>query len=109
VKRYCLVLDLKNDEDLIEEYKTWHRRVWPEIIQSIKDSGITCLEIYNFHNRLTMILEADDSFSFEKKEKLDADNLKVQEWESLMWKFQQSIPGSKEGEKWVLMDKIFSL
>ena len=109
MKRYCLVLDLKNDEDLIEEYKTWHRCVWPKIIQSIKDSGITCLEIYNFHNRLTMILEADDSFSFEKKEKLDADNLKVQEWESLMWKFQQSIPGSKKGEKWVLMDKIFSL
>ena len=34
---------------------------------------------------------------------------KVQEWERLMWTFQQSPPFAKPGEKWVLMDKIFAL
>jgi len=26
-----------------------------------------------------------------------------------MWKYQQSLPGSKPGEKWMMMDKIFTL
>jgi L-rhamnose mutarotase len=54
-----------------------------------------------------MILEADDSFSFEKKAAMDAANPKVEEWENLMWNFQQPLPWAKEGQKWVLMDKIF--
>jgi L-rhamnose mutarotase len=33
----------------------------------------------------------------------------VQEWEQLMWKYQQALPGSKPGEKWRLMEKIFDL
>ena len=54
-------------------------------------------------------MEAEDSFSFETKNAKDAGNPKVQEWERLMWKFQQPLPWAKEGEKWVLMNKIFEL
>ena len=45
----------------------------------------------------------------ESKAAADAANPKVQEWEELMWKYQQAIPGTKAGEKWVLMDQIFEL
>lgn len=109
MKRYCLALDLKDDPQLIAEYKAYHQQVWPEIISSIKNSGITLLDIYNVGNRMFMIIEANDDFSFEKKSVMDAGNHKVTEWEELMWKFQQALPGSKPGEKWVLMDKIFEL
>ncbi|OYX85880.1 MAG: hypothetical protein B7Y83_03325 [Flavobacteriales bacterium 32-34-25] len=40
---------------------------------------------------------------------MDANNPKVQEWEELMWKFQQALPFAKSGEKWMLMEKIFEL
>lgn len=107
--RYCLALDLKNDPKLIAEYEAYHKKVWPEIIDSIKDSGIKVLDIYRTGNRMFMIIEANDEFSFEKKAAMDADNSKVQEWETLMWKFQQALPWAKPGEKWILMDKIFEL
>ncbi len=84
LKRYCLALDLKNDPALIEEYENYHKNVWPEIIKSIKDSGIEVLNIYRTGNRMFMIIEANDDFSFEKKATMDAANLKVQEWEELM-------------------------
>jgi L-rhamnose mutarotase len=109
MKRYCLALDLKDDSKLIAEYEAYHRNVWPEIKKSILDSGITNMEIYRFGNRLFMIMEADDSFSFDRKSAMDSSNTKVQEWEQLMWKFQQPLPGSKPGEKWVLMENIFKL
>ena len=109
--RYCLALDLKDDPQLIEEYKRYHQPegVWPEITQSIQDSGIQHMQIFLTGNRLFMIMEVEESFSFEKKAAMDAANPKVQAWEELMWKFQQALPWAKEGEKWVLMEEIFSL
>jgi L-rhamnose mutarotase len=91
------------------EYKAWHQNVWPEIIKSIQDAGITLLDIYCTGNRMCMILEADADFSFEKKSAMDASNAKVQEWEALMWNFQQALPWAKPGEKWIIMEKIFEL
>ena len=109
LQRYCLALDLHDDAQLIAEYERWHQNVWPEIKESILVSGIVNMEIFRTGNRLFMIIEADENFSFEKKNALDAKNPKVQEWEKLMWKFQQALPWAKPGEKWVLMEKIFEL
>ena len=105
--RYCLSLDLKDDTQLIREYEEYHRQVWPEVLQSIKEAGIDRMEIYRIQNRLFMIIETNDTFSFERKAKMDAANGRVQEWEQLMWKYQQAIPDSKPGEKWVVMQRIF--
>lgn len=109
IQQFCLALDLVDDEALMADYKAHHQSVWPEVIQSIKDAGIHLLNIYCVGNRLFMMIEADETFSFEKKAMMDASNEKVQEWEQLMWKFQQALPWAKQGEKWMLMEKIFEL
>ncbi len=105
--RYALALDLKDDPALIAEYEAYHNAVWPEILQSIHQSGIEQMQIYRIGNRLFMIMETSASFSFEQKSLMDSQNLKVQDWETLMWKYQQALPMAKPGEKWLLMDKIF--
>lgn len=107
--RYCLALDLVNEAEKIAAYEAYHKEVWPEIITSIKNSGIQSMEIYNVENRLFMIIETDDSFSFEAKSIADSQNPRVQEWEKLMWNYQQALPFAKPGEKWILMNKIFSV
>lgn len=107
-KKYCLALDLKDDPELIAEYERYHGRVWPEILESIDGSGIVSMQIFRAGNRLFMILEAGPDFSFEKKSAMDALNPKVQEWEALMWNYQQALPFAKPGEKWVLMKEIFA-
>lgn len=109
MKRYCLALDLKEDPGLIPEYEEYHQQVWPEIILSIRDAGIIDMQIYRKGNRMFMIMETNDDFSFDKKAEADKSNDKVQEWETLMWKYQQALPGAKPGEKWMLMEQIFQL
>lgn len=111
MKRYVLALDLINDPALIEEYEYWHKveNGWPGIKESITEAGITRMDIYRTGNRLFMIMETDDSFSFERKAAMDVNNARVQEWEQFVWKFQQALPWAKEGEKWTVMDKIFEL
>jgi L-rhamnose mutarotase len=108
-RRFCLTLDLKNNPALIAEYKRYHQKIWPEISQSIEDAGIEDMEIYLLGARMFMIMEVNESFSFEAKAQADRENPKVQEWENLMWKFQQSLPEAKPGEKWLLMDRVFKL
>jgi L-rhamnose mutarotase len=108
-KRYCFALDLVDDAALIAEYEAYHKNIWRDIKNSITNAGIVQMEIYRFANRLFMIMDVNDEFNFAKKAEADAADPKVQEWEQLMWKYQQAIPGTKPGEKWVLMDKIFSL
>ena len=69
MKRFCLALDLIENPASIEEYERWHKseNTWPEIKKSITDSGITNMEIYRTGNRLFMIMETTDDFSFERK------------------------------------------
>lgn len=109
MKKYTLALDLIDEADLISQYEHHHINSRPEINKSIIESGIHLMEIYRTGNRLFMIMETSDDFSFEDKRLLDEKNPEVLEWESLMWKFQQPLPWAKAGEKWVLMEKIFHL
>ena len=110
-KKICYACDLVDNPELIELYKRYHSRdsTWPEITKSIKDAGIIDMEIYLLGNRLFMIMEVDDSYTPERKQMVDAANPKVQEWEELMWRFQQALPGAKEGEKWLPMEQIYKL
>jgi L-rhamnose mutarotase len=107
--KYCLTLDLVDDPELIREYENWHTNVWPEVISNIKAAGIDKMEIYRYQNRLMMIMQVNPEYTHERKQALDLANEKVQEWEALMWKYQQAVPGAKPGEKWVMMEKIFEL
>lgn len=107
MRRYFLALDLKNDPAMIAEYEGHHKTIAPEILKSIRDSGVERMELFRAGNRLFMIMEVEEGFSFDAKDKMDKSNPRVQEWENLMWKYQQALPFAKPGEKWVLMDKIF--
>lgn len=109
MKRHCFTLDLIDDEKLIKTYKKFHESVWPEIKESITSAGVKELEIYLLGTRLFMIMDVDDSFSFEAKAQSDLENEKVQEWEKLMWNYQKALPGAKPDEKWMLMENIFKL
>lgn len=108
-RRFCLTLDLKDDPVLIAEYKRYHEKIWPEIAQSIRGAGIEDMEIYLLGTRMFMIMEVTEHFSFEAKARADGQNSKVQEWENLMWKFQQALPQARPGEKWLPMERIFRL
>lgn len=109
MKRYCLALDMKDDPALIAEYEEYHRAVWPEVLDSLRNAGILDMEIYRTGNRLVLVMETGDEFTLEKKAAMDAANPKVQEWEELMWKYQQPAPGAVPGQKWLEMKCVFRL
>jgi L-rhamnose mutarotase len=105
------VLDLQDDPALIAEYKKCHgqKHIWPEVIDAARELGILSEEIYLLGNRLVMVLQTTDDFSWEAKHAADQENRKLREWETKMWKYQKPLPQARSGEKWILMEKIFEI
>jgi len=108
MKKYCFALDLIDDKNLIRKYKEYHRNFWRELREHSKKQGITKMEIYNVSNRLFMVMETSDDYNpYRKPDPNDPMEKRSLEWEELMSQFQKPI--LNEGEKWVLMEKIFEL
>ncbi|MEQ7874490.1 L-rhamnose mutarotase [Sphingomonas sp. ASV193] len=111
MRRHVLLLDLKDDPALIAEYEAHHAagKVWPEVVDSIRQSGIQSMTIHRLGTRLVMLVEADDDFDFAAKGAADSANPVVQRWEALMDRFQQPIAADPSRGKWQRATEIFSL
>ena len=111
LEKLVYVLDLKDDPALIERYKQWHApgQVPVAVNESIRSAGIEALEIYLVGNRMVMLLTPGPNFDPVAKAAADAASEDVQAWETLMWTFQQALPFARPGEKWLPMERIYSL
>ena len=111
MRRLCFALDLKDQPELIAAYKRWHTPGGPPaaVTAAIRGAGIEALQIYLTGNRLFMLMEVAADFSLEAKAAADAANPDVIAWEKLMWSFQQALPWSQPGQKWVPTELIYDL
>lgn len=107
MQRFCLTLELYPGDALIAEYIERHNRVWPEVLESLRDAGVLGMEIYRHGARLFMVMETTDDFTFERKAKMDRANPVVMQWEREMAKYQAADPGADASGKWQPMDRIF--
>jgi L-rhamnose mutarotase len=110
-KRYCKTLSLKDDAQLIEDYKKVHApgAAWPEITQGMRDVGITDMEIYLLGNRLFMIMDTVADFDHDKAMTELATKPRQSEWEAYVSRFQQSSAEATADEKWQLMERIYKM
>lgn len=110
-KRYCKTLSLKNDDQLIDDYKKVHApgNTWPEISQGMREVGIIDMEIYIFGTRLFMIMDTIADFDHDKAMAELAKKPRQSEWEAYVSRFQQSSAEATADEKWQLMERIYKL
>ena len=111
VKRYVQTMDLKNEPDLIKEYRCRHSEgeAWPEIIAGIREVGILEMDIYILGSRLVMIVETPLDFDWESAMARLATLPRQQEWEEFMACFQDCDPTATSNEKWQMMERMFHL
>lgn len=111
VKRYCQTLDLRDNPELIAEYRRRHSEahIWKEIPAGIREVGILEMEIYLLGTRLFMIVETPLDFEWERAMERLGSLPRQAEWEEYMAEFQLVKAGLSSAEKWQLMERIFHL
>ena len=62
MKSFAMTLDLRDDPDVIAEYKRYHREVWPEVIEGLRSVGILKMKIFLKGTRMFMYIETEDDF-----------------------------------------------
>ena len=111
VKRYCQTLDLRDNPELIAEYRRRHSQehIWKEIPEGIREVGILEMEIYLLGTRLFMIVETPLDFDWDTAMACLGTLPRQAEWEDYMAEFQLVKAGMSSAEKWQLMERIFHL
>lgn len=111
VKRYCQTMDLRDNPDLIAEYRRRHSEgeAWQEIIDGIRSVGILEMEIYILGTRLFMIVETPLDFDWDTAMARLAKLPRQQEWEEYMAMFQNCAKDATSDEKWQMMERMFYL
>ena len=110
-KRYVQTLDLRDDPDMIKEYRKWHSKEfhWKEIRDGIRAVGILEMEIYILGTRLVMIVDAPDDFDWPTAMDKLATMPRQAEWEAFVAKLQGCNPDARSDEKWQMMERMFYL
>ncbi|MBW8745658.1 MAG: L-rhamnose mutarotase [Sphingomonas sp.] len=109
--RHILLLDLVDEADAIARYEAWHAAgaVPRAVIASIRDAGITAMDIYRTGTRLVMVMETDARFDATRKAAADRANPAVVAWETQMNLVQRPLPWAAADAKWTEAPRIFSL
>lgn len=109
MKVFAQALDLKDDPRLIAEYKQHHQAVWPEVVAALQGAGIASMRIFLTGNRLFMTFEAPDDFDPARDFQQYAADPRCREWDELMRRYQQRVPGATPGGWWEPMEEVFNL
>ena len=111
VKRYVQTLDLRDDPEVIREYRKWHSEEfhWKEIREGIKAVGILEMEIYILGTRLVMIVDAPEDFDWTAAMNRLATLPRQAEWEAFAAKLQGCRTDARSDEKWQMMERMFRL
>jgi len=111
VKRYVQTMLLKDEPQLIAQYRLAHSRekAWAEILDGIRQVGILEMDIHILGNRLVMIVETPLDFDWDKAMKRLASLPRQQEWEAFVAQFQQCDANATSDQKWQMMERMFQL
>ncbi len=104
MRRYGMVIGLEPEK--FEEYRMYHRNVWPEVLETIRRCNIRNYSIFYKDGLLFSYFEyVGEDFAADMA-KMAADP-KTQEWWSIMKPMQRPLPTRRPGEWWAEMEEVF--
>ena len=109
MKYFGMTLNLKDDPEIIEKYKEYHRHPWPETLQGLRQVGILDMKIFLLGRRMFMYMATVDGFDPAVDFPRYMEDPRAREWDDLMRTFQEPVAEAGEGEWWALMEQVFDL
>jgi L-rhamnose mutarotase len=107
--RFGMTLALRDDAALVERYKEYHQRVWPEVVARLREIGVLQMQIFLLGRRLFLWMETVDGLDPARDFSRLSEDERYREWDSLMRTMQEPVADAPPGEWWAPMELIFDL
>jgi hypothetical protein len=105
-----LSANLVKDEKMQQEYLDYHATQfdkWPELSKGFCNAEFQQLVIYKNGRQLMLVISIPKGANLDElNPKTTANNPRVDDWNTLMKKYQEGIPGTKKDEVWVFFKKL---
>jgi len=102
--RYAFKLRIR--KEAAEDYEREHQRVWPELLQKLKDVGVSDYSIFRRGQDLFLTLRVEN---FDRAwDELDRDPVN-QRWQEFMSKLFEPVLDQQPGERFAMMKEVFYL
>ena len=102
---FIISANLVNDEKMQQEYMDYHATQFenfPEVSEGFCKADFQYLNVYRQGRQLMLVIAYPQSADFnELNSRTVENNPRVDEWNSIMGKYQEGIEGTDEGEVWV--------
>lgn len=100
-----MTANLVKEPKLQQEYLNYHAtqfKNWPEVAKGFCNANFQQLLVFKNGRQLMLIISIPKGESLDKlNPKTTENNPRVNEWNRMMKKYQEGIPGTKPGEVWV--------
>lgn len=106
MKRYGMVIGLRPEAE--QEYRRLHAKVWPKVLDVIRDCNINNYSIYLKDGQLFSYFEYHGHDFAADMARMAADST-TREWWAVVKPLQQPLASRKEGEWWAEMEELFHL
>ena len=104
---FALTLNLKDDQRLVAEYLEHHRRVWPDVLEALRDTGVMDIKIYLSGRRLLMVMVAPEGFDPERSSVEYRKNPIAARWDTLMKDYQEKVAEAGPDQWWMPLTPVF--
>ena len=105
-----LTANLVDDPKMQQEYLDYHTtqfEKWPEIAKGFCNADFQQLQVFKNDRQLMLVISIPKGESLDKlNPKTTENNPRVEEWNTLMKKYQTGIEDAKTGETWIFLKKI---
>ena len=105
-----LTANLVKDPKMEQEYLNYHAtqfKKWPEVANGFCNADFQQLLVFKSGRQLLLIISIPKGADLNKlNPKTSENNPRVDDWNKLMAKYQEGIPGTKPGEVWVFLKPV---
>lgn len=101
-----LVKDAKMQQQYLQ-YHTTQFQKWPQVANGFCNAGFQQLLVFKTDRQLMLVISIPHGADFDQlNPKTTENNPRVKDWNKLMSKYQEGLPGTKPGESWVFLKGV---
>jgi L-rhamnose mutarotase len=102
--RFAFKLRIK--ADAIEGYERDHRAVWPELLDKLKEVGISDYSIFRRGQELFLVMKVEDFDAACDRLAEEPVNLR---WQREMARYFEPVPDLEPGERFAMLKEVFHM